>query len=210
MDHEATNCQYEINFDYSDALTTADRYGFMKFMIKVWSPRYNAYLALPTKHIVITNARANVDFDVCCHTRAGTVTVRPVAILSSQLRYIPNGAWLLFRRYNKTDRKNKKDSTKNTKITLTPILKETDTVAYNGARRKPIGLHSCNTNIVKSNLQSVITRATITVIFKETDTVVYNGARRKPIGLHSCNTNIVKSNLQSVITRATITVTRWF
>lgn len=34
VDHEATCCQYEINFEYADSLTTADRFGFMKFMIK--------------------------------------------------------------------------------------------------------------------------------------------------------------------------------
>ena len=35
IDHEATSCQYEINFGYTEALTMADRYAFMKFMIKV-------------------------------------------------------------------------------------------------------------------------------------------------------------------------------
>lgn len=34
VDHEAACCQYEINFGFADALTTADRHGFMKFMIK--------------------------------------------------------------------------------------------------------------------------------------------------------------------------------
>ena len=31
-DHEDGSGQYEINFDYSDALTTADRYTFFKMM----------------------------------------------------------------------------------------------------------------------------------------------------------------------------------
>ena len=35
LDHEASCCQYEINFDYVDALTMADRHAFMKFMMKV-------------------------------------------------------------------------------------------------------------------------------------------------------------------------------
>ena len=35
VDHEAACCQYEINYGFADALTTADRHAFMKFMIKV-------------------------------------------------------------------------------------------------------------------------------------------------------------------------------
>lgn len=34
VDHEAACCQYEINYGFADALTTADRHAFMKFMIK--------------------------------------------------------------------------------------------------------------------------------------------------------------------------------
>ncbi len=33
-DHEDANCQFEINFTYSDALTTADRHTFFKWMVK--------------------------------------------------------------------------------------------------------------------------------------------------------------------------------
>ncbi len=33
-DHEDANGQFEINWDYSDALTTADRHAFFKFMVK--------------------------------------------------------------------------------------------------------------------------------------------------------------------------------
>ena len=35
IEHEGSNCQYEIVFGYADALTTSDRMMFMKFMIKV-------------------------------------------------------------------------------------------------------------------------------------------------------------------------------
>jgi glutamine synthetase len=33
-DHEDANCQFEINWTYSDALTTADRHTFFKFMVR--------------------------------------------------------------------------------------------------------------------------------------------------------------------------------
>jgi len=34
-DHEDANCQFEINWTYSDALTTADRHTFFRWMVKV-------------------------------------------------------------------------------------------------------------------------------------------------------------------------------
>ena len=41
-DHEDANGQYEINFVYSDALTTADRYTFFKMMTSQYAQRYGA------------------------------------------------------------------------------------------------------------------------------------------------------------------------
>ena len=41
-DHEDANGQYEINFVYSDALTTADRYTFFKMMTSDLAQRYGA------------------------------------------------------------------------------------------------------------------------------------------------------------------------
>ncbi len=41
-DHEDANGQYEVNFKYSDALTTADRYTFFKMMTSQLAPRYGA------------------------------------------------------------------------------------------------------------------------------------------------------------------------
>ena len=41
-DHEDANGQYEINFVYSDALTTADRYTFFKMMTSQYAKRYGA------------------------------------------------------------------------------------------------------------------------------------------------------------------------
>lgn len=41
-DHEDANGQYEINFVYTDALTTADRYTFFKMMTSQYAQRYGA------------------------------------------------------------------------------------------------------------------------------------------------------------------------
>ena len=41
-DHEDANGQYEINFVYDDALTTADRYTFFKMMTSQYAKRYGA------------------------------------------------------------------------------------------------------------------------------------------------------------------------
>ena len=41
-DHEDANGQYEINFVYSDALITADRYTFFKMMTSQYAQRYGA------------------------------------------------------------------------------------------------------------------------------------------------------------------------
>lgn len=41
-DHEDANGQYEINFHYSDALTTADRYTFFKMMTSQYAQKYGA------------------------------------------------------------------------------------------------------------------------------------------------------------------------
>jgi len=41
-DHEDANGQYEVNFAYSDALTTADRYTFFKMMTSQYAQKYGA------------------------------------------------------------------------------------------------------------------------------------------------------------------------
>ena len=41
-DHEDANGQYEINFVYADALTTADRYTFFKMMTSQYAQKYDA------------------------------------------------------------------------------------------------------------------------------------------------------------------------
>jgi glutamine synthetase len=41
-DHEDANGQFEVNFNYSDALTTADRFTFFKMMTSQIAPKYGA------------------------------------------------------------------------------------------------------------------------------------------------------------------------
>lgn len=39
-DHEDANCQFELNYTYSDALTSADRYTFLKWMVKTVAEKH--------------------------------------------------------------------------------------------------------------------------------------------------------------------------
>ena len=40
-EHEGTDGQYEINYEFADALTAADRHTFFKFLVKVGYDRRN-------------------------------------------------------------------------------------------------------------------------------------------------------------------------
>ena len=42
-DHEDANCQFEINWKFSDSLTTADRHTFFKWMVKVVAEEHGLY-----------------------------------------------------------------------------------------------------------------------------------------------------------------------
>lgn len=53
-DHEDANCQYEINFAYSDALTTADRHTFYKWMVKTVTEQHGmmaTFMPKPFAHL---------------------------------------------------------------------------------------------------------------------------------------------------------------
>src|SRR5438874_1672324 len=39
-DHEDANCQFEINWRYSECLTTADRHTFYKYMVRALAEQY--------------------------------------------------------------------------------------------------------------------------------------------------------------------------
>ncbi|ESO10609.1 hypothetical protein HELRODRAFT_190105 [Helobdella robusta] len=58
IDHEATKCQYEINFSYADALTTADRFCFMKFMMKQLAEEHGyriTFMPVPFANLLCSN-----------------------------------------------------------------------------------------------------------------------------------------------------------
>ncbi len=48
-DHEDANCQFEINWKYSDALTTCDRQTFFKWMVKILAEDYGLHATFMPK-----------------------------------------------------------------------------------------------------------------------------------------------------------------
>ncbi len=62
-DHEDANGQYEINFAYSDALTTADRYTFFKMMTSQLAQKYGAIAThMPKPFTNRTGSAAHIHF----------------------------------------------------------------------------------------------------------------------------------------------------
>ncbi|MFN0168860.1 MAG: type III glutamate--ammonia ligase [Bryobacteraceae bacterium] len=48
-DHEDANCQFEINWTYSDAITTADRHIFFRWMVKTMAEQHGLYATFMPK-----------------------------------------------------------------------------------------------------------------------------------------------------------------
>lgn len=48
-DHEDSNCQFEINWTYSDALTTADRHTFFKWMVRTVAEQHGLFATFMPK-----------------------------------------------------------------------------------------------------------------------------------------------------------------
>src|SRR5438477_11662848 len=48
-DHEDSNCQFEINWTYSDALTTADRHTFFKWMVRTVAEQHGLWATFMPK-----------------------------------------------------------------------------------------------------------------------------------------------------------------
>ncbi len=58
-DHEDANCQFEINWHYSNALTTADRHTFFRWMVKVNAEQYGllaTFMPKPFAHLTGSGA----------------------------------------------------------------------------------------------------------------------------------------------------------
>jgi glutamine synthetase len=62
-DHEDANCQFEINFNYADALTTADRHTFFKWMVKTVAEQnglFATFMPKPFAHLTGNGAHMNM------------------------------------------------------------------------------------------------------------------------------------------------------
>ncbi len=62
-DHEDANGQFEMNWDYSDVLTTADRHTFFKFMAKSIAEKYGyraTFMPKPFQHLSGNGCHAHV------------------------------------------------------------------------------------------------------------------------------------------------------
>ena len=62
-DHEDGNCQFEINWTYSDALTTADRHTFFKWMVRTVAERHGAwatFMPKPFSHLTGNGAHVHI------------------------------------------------------------------------------------------------------------------------------------------------------
>ena len=62
-DHEDANGQFEMNWDYSDCLTTADRHTFFKFMVKTLSEKHGlraTFMPKPFENLTGNGCHAHV------------------------------------------------------------------------------------------------------------------------------------------------------
>src|SRR5258708_23621754 len=67
-DHEDATGQYEGNFQYADALTTADRYTFFKMMTSQVAPKYGAVAThMPKPFAEPTGSGAHMHYHIASH-----------------------------------------------------------------------------------------------------------------------------------------------
>ena len=62
-DHEDGNCQFEINWTYADALTTADRHTFFKWMVRTIAEQHGVwatFMPKPFSHLTGNGAHVHV------------------------------------------------------------------------------------------------------------------------------------------------------
>jgi len=62
-DHEDANCQFEINWTYSDALTTADRHTFFKWMVRTMAEQqglWATFMPKPFAHLTGNGAHFHI------------------------------------------------------------------------------------------------------------------------------------------------------
>lgn len=62
-DHEDANCQFEVNWRYSDALTTADRHTFFKWMVRTVAEQHGlfaTFMPKPFSHLTGNGAHVHL------------------------------------------------------------------------------------------------------------------------------------------------------
>ncbi|MFN7996253.1 MAG: type III glutamate--ammonia ligase [Bryobacteraceae bacterium] len=62
-DHEDANCQFEINYTYADALTTADRHTFFRWMVRTVAEKHGLYATFmpkPFRHLTGNGAHVHI------------------------------------------------------------------------------------------------------------------------------------------------------
>lgn len=62
-DHEDANCQFEINWTYSDALTTADRHTFLRWMVRTVAEQHGllaTFMPKPFSHLTGNGAHVHI------------------------------------------------------------------------------------------------------------------------------------------------------
>jgi glutamine synthetase type III len=62
-DHEDANCQFEINWKYSDAMTTADRHTFFKWMVRTVAEQHGlwaTFMPKPFGHLTGNGAHVHI------------------------------------------------------------------------------------------------------------------------------------------------------
>ena len=91
-DHEDANCQFEINWNYSDALTTADRHTFFKWMVRTAAEQHGLLATfMPKPFGNLTGNGAHVHLSLADVTTGKNLFLDPSADLGlSQL-----GRWFM-------------------------------------------------------------------------------------------------------------------
>jgi glutamine synthetase type III len=87
-DHEDANGQFEMNWTYADALVTADRHAFFKYMVKAIAEKHNlraTFMPRPFPHLTGNGCHThlsvwdNAGTTNLCHDPAGELGLSPLA-----------------------------------------------------------------------------------------------------------------------------------
>ena len=90
-DHEDANGQFEMNWEYADALTTADRHAFFKYMVKSLAEKHGlraTFMPKPFADLTGNGCHAHVSLwrramRICSTIRTASLAFEHSAIISS-------------------------------------------------------------------------------------------------------------------------------